>query len=112
VFFNAKDKNLPMVNATTAAAAVTAIAFQWEALLFGLLLIVLAVVIIKVFRNLLANAAMGVLALLALSILADWAQYPSIKIAITLVTVLISALLGLAGVGLLIILKLLGVVIQ
>lgn len=101
-----------MANAAPAAAAVTAIGFPWEALLFGLLLIILAIVLVKVFKNLLANAVMGVVALLILSILADWAKYPAVKVSITLITVLISAILGLAGVGLLIVLKLLGIVIQ
>lgn len=95
-----------------AVAAPVAAAFPLEALVFALVLIVLAVVVIKILKNLLANAVIGVLALLALNILADWAKYPAVKISITLVTVLISALLGLAGVGLLILLKLLGVVIQ
>jgi len=96
----------------TATAAQAANAFPLDVFVFGLVLILLAFVLWHFFKNLLANTVAGVVALLLLSILADIANYPSIKISITLVTVIISAILGLAGVGLLILLKLLGIVIQ
>ncbi len=99
-----------MANPTATAAQ--AAAFPLEALVFGIVLILLAVVIWYFFKNILANTVAGVVALLIINILADVANYPSIKISITLVTVIISAILGLAGVGLLILLKLLGFVIQ
>jgi hypothetical protein len=96
----------------TATAAQAAAAFPFDVLIFGIVLILLAVVLWHFFKNLLANTVAGVVALLVISILADWAKYPAIKISITLVTVIISAILGLAGVGLLLLLKLLGIVIQ
>lgn len=99
-----------MANPTATAAQ--AVAFPFEALVFGIVLILLAAVLWYVFKNLLANTVAGVVALLVINILADVANYPSIKISITLVTVIISAILGLAGVGLLILLKLLDIVIQ
>jgi len=81
-------------------------------LLFGLALILIAVALVVFLKNFLVNSVTGVAALLLLSLLADWAKYPAIKIAITLVTVVVCGLLGLAGVGLLIILKLLGINVQ
>ncbi len=87
-------------------------AFALEAFVFGLVLVLLAVVVWYFFKNLLANTVLGVVALLLINLLADAAAYPAIKINLTIVTVIISAILGLAGVGLLILLKLLGIVIQ
>lgn len=79
---------------------------------FALVLIVIAILLLVMLKNFLVNAVVGVVALLGLSIVADYAKYPALKISITIVTVIISGLLGLAGVGLLIILKLLGITIQ
>ncbi|MBI5036497.1 pro-sigmaK processing inhibitor BofA family protein [Candidatus Micrarchaeota archaeon] len=87
-------------------------AFIGFEIVIGVLLILLAVVVIGFLKNLFANTVLGVGALLVLNILADYAKMETIKIPITIVTVLISALLGLAGLGLMIILKLLGIVIQ
>ncbi len=94
------------------SSAMSIAAVPLDALMFALMLIVLAVVVWYFFKNLLVNTVFGVIALLLINLLADAAAYPAIKINITIVTVIISALLGLAGVGLLILLKLLGVVIQ
>ncbi|HLD76211.1 MAG TPA: pro-sigmaK processing inhibitor BofA family protein [Candidatus Norongarragalinales archaeon] len=94
-----------------AVAAVGAIAFPWEALLLAVALIVLAFVIWKILKNILINTVLGVVILLGLNLLADFLHYPVLKIPITFVTVVVSAVLGVAGVGLLIILKLLGIVI-
>ncbi len=99
-----------MANATPVAQAVTV--FPLEALLFGLVLIVLAVLVLKFLKNFLINSVLGVAALLVIQILADAANYPAIKVPITAVTVILSGIFGLAGVGLLIILKLLGIIIQ
>lgn len=81
-------------------------------ILFALVLIAIAIALLLLSKNFLVNVVTGVAALLVLNLLADWAKYPTIKIAITLLTVIVSGVLGLAGVGLLILLKLLGIVIQ
>ncbi len=81
-------------------------------LFLGIGFILIAIALVVFFKKFLINSVTGVVALLLLSILADWAKYPAIKIAITLVTVVVCGFLGLAGVGLLIILKLLGFTLQ
>ncbi len=78
----------------------------------ALLLIVLAIFLFGFLKDFFVNAVLGVIMLFALNILADVARYPGLKISITFVTVILSAFLGLAGVGLLILLRLLGIVIQ
>lgn len=64
--------------------------------------LLVAVVLIFIFRKFIVNSILGVLALLALN-------YLGVKIAVNVLTVIICGLLGLAGVGLLLVLKLLGV---
>lgn len=89
-----------------------AVGFPFVGILLAVGLIILAIIVVKFLKNFLANSVMGVIALLVISYLSDVTGYASIKVPITLVTVIISGLLGLAGVGLLIVLKLLGIVIQ
>lgn len=79
---------------------------MWLAVLVGVGLIVAAVLIILFLKNFLVNAVLGVAALVLLNLFG--APY-GLKIGINLVSVLASALLGLAGVGALIILALLGI---
>lgn len=78
----------------------------WQAALVGVGLIAVTVLIIMFLKKFLVNAVLGVTALVLLNIFG--APY-GLKIGINLVTVLASALLGLAGVGALIILALLGI---
>lgn len=89
-----------------------AVGFPFIGILLAVGLIVLAVIVVKFLKNFLVNSIMGVIALLVVSYLADVTGYPAIKVPITIVTVIVSGILGLAGVGLLIVLKLLGIVIQ
>ena len=78
----------------------------WAWVAAAIILVVLAIVVIKKLKNLFVNAVLGVLALLAINFFGS--PY-GLKIEINLLSVIISALLGLAGVGALIILALLGV---
>ncbi|MBI4360156.1 pro-sigmaK processing inhibitor BofA family protein [Candidatus Micrarchaeota archaeon] len=89
-----------------------AVGFPFVGILLAVGLIILAIIVVKLLKNFLANSVMGVIALLVISYLADVTGYAGIKVPITIVTVIISGILGLAGVGLLIVLKLLGIVIQ
>ncbi|OIO26095.1 hypothetical protein AUJ15_02000 [Candidatus Micrarchaeota archaeon CG1_02_55_41] len=76
--------------------------------LWGLafLLIILAVLLVVIVKRVLVNTVLGVLALLAV----NWLGAPyELEIAVTFLTVLIAAIFGLAGVGALIMLELLGV---
>jgi inhibitor of the pro-sigma K processing machinery len=72
-------------------------------------LIIMAVILAVIIKRVLVNTVLGVLALLAVNWLG--ASY-ELEISINLLTVLVSAIFGLAGVGALIILELLGVHIQ
>ncbi len=66
------------------------------------LLLVLAIVLIIVFRKFIVNSVLGILALIVLNAL-------GFSIGLTAVNIIICGLLGLAGVALLIVLKLVGV---
>ena len=72
-------------------------------------LIIMAVILAVIIKRVLVNTVLGVLALLAVNWLG--ASY-ELEISINLLTVLVSAIFGLAGVGALIILELLGVHVQ
>lgn len=78
----------------------------WGFAVAALVLIVLAVVVIKFVKKIVVNTVLGVLALLAINFFGS--PY-GLKVNLNLVTVVVSALLGLAGVGALIILALLGI---
>ena len=77
--------------------------------LFALGAIALAFVVINHTKQLLVNTVLGLIALLAINYLAGLLSISVLKIPINLVSVAITAVLGLAGVGLLIILNLLGI---
>jgi inhibitor of the pro-sigma K processing machinery len=80
------------------------VSLPWWAL--AILLIVLAVVVLKFVKKILVNTVLGLIALFVI----NWLGSPyGVKIPINVVTVVVSALLGLAGVGALIILALLGI---
>ncbi|VVB67076.1 SigmaK-factor processing regulatory protein BofA [Candidatus Norongarragalina meridionalis] len=80
----------------------------WMLGVFALLLIVAAVALVFFLKKILVNAVLGIVALFVINYFGS--PY-GIQIAITFVTVAISALFGLAGVGGLVLLKLLGVTI-
>jgi len=86
------------------AWGLTLFSLPWWAL--AVILIVLAVVVIKFVKKIFVNTGLGLVALLVINFFGS--PY-GIKIPINLVTVVVSALLGLAGVGALIILTLLGI---
>jgi inhibitor of the pro-sigma K processing machinery len=86
------------------AGELTVLSLPWWAL--AILLIALAVLVIKFVKKILVNTALGLIALFVINFFG--AAY-GVKIPINLVTVIASALLGLAGVGALIILALLGI---
>ncbi|PIO01962.1 hypothetical protein COT58_02435 [Candidatus Micrarchaeota archaeon CG09_land_8_20_14_0_10_60_16] len=78
----------------------------WPGAAIAVFLIILTIVIIAVFKKMLVNTVLGVIALLVVNYLS--APY-GIKVAVTLLTVIVCALFGLAGLGALILLGLLGV---
>ncbi|MFH0922837.1 MAG: pro-sigmaK processing inhibitor BofA family protein [Candidatus Micrarchaeota archaeon] len=82
---------------------------QFEIAGLGFLLIVLAIVLLLVLKRVLINTVLGVLALLIINYFGT--PY-NLKIAITILTVLITAIFGLAGVGALLILHFLGITVQ
>jgi len=90
------------------ALEVLAVPF-WLLAVFALLLIAAAITLVFFLKKLLVNAVLGVVALFVINYFG--APY-GIKIAVTFVTVAISALFGLAGVGGLVLLKLLGTTIS
>ncbi|MFQ5406696.1 MAG: pro-sigmaK processing inhibitor BofA family protein [Candidatus Micrarchaeia archaeon] len=73
---------------------------------FAILAIFATVLIMRFLKNFLINSVLGVIALLAINLLGKDAGF---EIPITIITTAVSGVLGLAGVGLLIVLKLLGV---
>jgi pro-sigmaK processing inhibitor BofA len=87
------------------------VAVSFGSAILGILLIVGAVLILRFLKNVLVNAVLGVIALIAIN-LGSQAANLGLTIPLTAVTVVISAVLGLAGVGILILLKVLGVSIQ
>ncbi len=78
-------------------------------ILFALGAIALAFVVINYTKQLLVNTVLGLIALLAINYLAGLLNLPVLKLPINFVSVIITSVLGLAGVGLLIILNLLGI---
>jgi inhibitor of the pro-sigma K processing machinery len=82
---------------------------QFEIAGLGFLLIILAIVLLLVLKRVLINTVLGVLALLIINYFGT--PY-NLKIAITILTVIITAIFGLAGVGALLILHFLGITVQ
>ena len=70
--------------------------------------IIIAVLIVGLFKRLLVNAVLGVIALLVIN---HYGAEYGISVALNVITFAICAFLGLAGAGLLILLSLLGVII-
>lgn len=81
-------------------------ALELVGILVAIVLIVLALHIVFNLKKYLVNAALGVVALLVVNTLGK--EY-GIKISVSIITVAVSAIFGLAGVGILIILHLLGI---
>ena len=75
----------------------------------ALFLIVAAIIVAVIIKRVLVNTVLGVLALLAVNWLGSAYE---LEISINVLTVLASAIFGLAGVGALIILELLGIHVQ
>ena len=80
--------------------------------LLGIGAIILGIFIIGWLKKVLVNSVFGLIALFVINYLAELLKMDALKISINLVSVLVTAVLGLAGVGLLIILKLLGITVQ
>ena len=78
-------------------------------LFLGVGAIILAMVVINYTKQLLVNSVFGIIALLVINGLADMFNVPIAKISITFVHVAITAVFGLAGVGLLVIMNILGI---
>lgn len=101
-----------LVAAAAATATATAAPSQmsgWGVVGWGIaavVLIVSAFLVIKFLKKILINTILGVLAL----IIINYFGTPlGLKVGINFITVIVSALLGLAGVGLLILLSLFGI---
>ena len=78
----------------------------WGWIAVAIILIVLTVLVIKFVKKIVVNTVLGVLALFAINFFGS--PY-GMKIEINFLSVVISAILGLAGVGALVILALLGI---
>jgi hypothetical protein len=77
--------------------------------LLALVAIALAFIVINYTKQILVNTVLGLIALLVINYLAGLLSFNALKITINLFSIAITAVLGLAGVGLLIILNLLGI---
>jgi pro-sigmaK processing inhibitor BofA len=95
--------------ATATATAAPSQASGWGMVGWGIaavVLIVSAFLVIKFLKKILINTVLGILAL----IIINYFGTPlGLKVGINFITVIVSALLGLAGVGLLILLSLFGI---
>jgi len=80
--------------------------------LLGIGAIILGIFIIGFLKKVLMNTVFGLIALFVINYLAGVLKMDALNLPINLISVLITAILGLAGVGLLIILKLLGITVQ
>ncbi len=89
-----------MVNASI-GANVFGLSPETNALAIGVILIVIAVLVLWKLRHFIINSLLGIIALFLL-------QFAGINIPINVVTVIVAAVLGLIGVGLLVILTVLG----
>ena len=72
-----------------------------NSIVIGLFLVIIAIVVLWKLKQFIINSALGVIALFLL-------QFVGISIPINPITVIISAVLGLAGVGLMVLLAVLG----
>jgi len=97
-----EKKSLAMNLSGIELTGIASQASESELLVLGIVLVASALLLVFLLKKLLENAVMGVIALLAVNLL-------GIKIGLNALTITVSAVLGLAGVGLLIILSLLGV---
>ncbi len=79
--------------------------------LLGIGAIILGIFILGFLKKVLMNTVFGLIALFVINYLAGVLQMDALNLPINLISVLVTAILGLAGVGLLIILKLLGITI-
>ncbi|MBI4406292.1 pro-sigmaK processing inhibitor BofA family protein [Candidatus Micrarchaeota archaeon] len=89
-----------MVNASAGVSAF-GLSPEANAGIIGLLLIVIAVLVLWRLRHFIINSLLGIIALFLL-------QFVGIDISINVVTIIVAAVLGLIGVGLLVILSVLG----
>jgi pro-sigmaK processing inhibitor BofA len=79
--------------------------------LLGIGIVIIGVFLVGILKKILVNSVVGLIALYVINFLGGALKMDALNIPINLVSVLITALLGLAGVGLLIILKLLGITV-
>jgi len=78
----------------------------WAFALAGIALILLAIAVVFLFKNFLANSLFGIASLLAVNYFG--ASY-GINVPINLITVVITGVLGLAGAGMLLLLHFFGI---
>ncbi|MCX6767163.1 MAG: pro-sigmaK processing inhibitor BofA family protein [Candidatus Micrarchaeota archaeon] len=81
---------------------------SFGSILLAIVFFVAAFLILKILKNILANTVLGVIALLAINFLSQYTG-AGLNIPLTLATVAVSAILGLAGVGILLILAVAGI---
>ena len=79
--------------------------------LLGIGAIILGIFLMGFLKKVLVNTVFGLVALFVVNYLAELLKMDALNIPINFISVLITAILGLAGVGLLIILKLLGITV-
>ncbi len=95
---------LEVVNVTrieTTSEGAFGLSPELNSIVIGLVLVVLAIVILWKLKQFIINSVLGVIALFLL-------QFVGINIPINLVTIIIAAVLGLIGVGLMVLLTVLG----
>lgn len=91
-----------LITLTTQTTKLTT-AFSLKYLIYALVLIILTIVIIRIFKNVIVNSAIGVAALMVLYYILN------IKLPFIL-TLIVTAIFGAAGLGIMLILKMFGVV--
>ena len=96
--------NLPDIANNAAAAATSAyqLAGDWKILIVGIILIIVAILIIYYIKKIIVNSILGLIA---------WAiLFFVLKIELQLIpSLVVSAIFGLAGIGVILILKFLGI---
>ncbi len=85
--------NLTAIGNQTITGTISALAGRWELIVYAAILIIAAFVVIYVLRNIIANAIIGIIALLAIKFLLG------VNIPINGLTILVTVLGGLGGVA-------------
>ncbi len=94
-----------LANSTTQKVVSSSISSDFRTAIVGIVLLVLAVLVILKLKDFVINSFLGLIALFLLNLI-------GIAVPINLVSIVISGLLGLAGVGILVVLFFFGFIIH